>query len=148
MRLAADGLPSPLSAGELRSALKRVGPLASLDKLTQEDAYYYSHKFPAPLPVWRARLDDRENSVLYLDAATGQLVRALDGNGRTFRWLQDGLHSLDFPILRTRPLWDLIVVPLLAMVTLICGTGTWMAWNKVKRDIRRMRRWLRRHVAK
>ena len=70
------------------------------------------------------------------------MIQAIDGNGRKFRWLQDGLHSLDFAWMRQRPAWDLIVLPLLALVTLICGTGTWMGFRKVRRDIRRLRRWL------
>ena len=90
--------------------------------------------------MWRAQLADAGHTALYIDPVSGQLIRAVDRNGRNFRWLQDGLHSLDFPILRQRPLWDLVVLPLLAMVTLVCATGTWMAWNKVKRDLRRIRR--------
>ncbi len=141
VRLSGDnGHAVPLDARELHAAITRSMPLAKLGWQTEEDAYYYSHKFPAPLPVWRADLADPERTVLYIDPVAGQLVRAFDRNGRNFRWLQDGLHSLDFPILRKRPIWDLVVLPLLAMVTLVCGTGTWMAWTKIKRDIRRVRR--------
>jgi hypothetical protein len=67
---------------------------------------------------------------------SGRLLRAVDRNGRGFRWLQDGLHRLDLPLLRRRPWWDLVVLPLLAAVMFVCGTGTWMAWNKVRRDVR------------
>lgn len=148
-RYDSDGNTSPLTAQELHSALRQKMPLGALNLLTREDAYYYSHKFPAPLPVWRARLNDQEQTVLYIDAVSGRIVRAFDRNGRAFRWLQDGLHSLDFPVLRRRPLWDFVVVPLLTMVTLICATGTWMAWNKIRRDMRgsRHRRARRRRAS-
>lgn len=139
-RLSGDGAAAPLAGGEVRAAIAHRLPLASLERLTHEDAYYYSHRFQATLPVWRAQLADAGHTALYIDPVSGQLIRAVDRNGRNFRWLQDGLHSLDFPILRQRPLWDLVVLPLLAMVTLVCATGTWMAWNKVKRDLRRIRR--------
>lgn len=139
-RLSADGRAAPLAGGELRAALARALPLAALERLTREDDYYYAHHNPAPLPVWRARLGDAGRTILYIDPVSGQIARAVDGNGRGFRWLQDGLHSLDFPILRQRPVWDLVVLPLLAMVTFVCGTGTWMAWNKLKRDLRQTRR--------
>ncbi len=131
------GKPSTLAEQDLRAALSGNPKLASLTLLTREDAYYYKHRFPAPLPVWRATLADAEGTLLYIDPVSGQIVRAFDRNGRGFRWLQDGLHSLDFPILRKRPWWDLVVLPLLAAVTLVCATGTWMAWNKVRRDVRR-----------
>jgi hypothetical protein len=77
---------------------------------------------------------------------SGRLLRAFDRNGRGFRWLQDGLHSLDFPVLRKRPWWDLLVLPLLAAVTLVCATGTWMAWNKARRDVSRLWRKLSRRL--
>jgi hypothetical protein len=139
-RLSADGVPSKLAEAELRSALTKGFSLGSLALLREEDSYYYSHKFSTPFPIWRATLNDAEGTLLYIDPESGQLVRAFDRNGRTFRWLQYGLHSLDFPLLRKRPIWDLVVVPLLALVTFLCGTGTWMGIAKIRRDLRRARR--------
>jgi hypothetical protein len=139
-RFDAAGRPAPLERNELAAALQSGPAVASLEKLDAEDAYYYTHKFPMKLPVWRAVLADAEGTRLYIDPASGSLIRAFDSNGRAFRWLQDGLHSLDFPVLRTRPLWDIIVLPLLAMVTLVCGTGTWMGFRKMVRDVRMIRR--------
>jgi hypothetical protein len=143
-RLDAQGKASSLTSGELRAAFSVLPAIASLELLTQEDAYYYRHRFAAPLPVWRVVLADGEKTRLYIDPTSGRIVRAFDRNGRGFRWLQDGLHSLDFPVLRKRPWWDFVVLPLLAAVTLVCATGTWMAWNKVSRDIRRLSRRLQR----
>lgn len=139
-RYAADGAPAPLGEAELRIALRNGPPLASLVRLRDEDNYYYGEKLPVPLPVWRAIQNDAEQTRLYIDPASGQLIRAFDRNGRWFRWLQNGLHDLDLPILRKRPIWDLVVLPLLAMVTLVCATGTWMGWNKLRRDVLRLRR--------
>lgn len=136
-RFDANGRPAPLQEAELKAALHNGPPLASLERLGQEDAYYYTHKIPAKLPVWRAILSDTEATRLYIDADSGILNRALDSNARRFRWAQDGLHSLDFPVLRSRPLWDIVVLPLLAAVTLLCGTGTWMGMSKLGRDLRR-----------
>jgi len=140
------GRPAPLSERELRAALSGTPPLAALELMEEEDAYYYSHRAPAPLPVWRARLADAETTRLYIDPASGRLLRAFDRNGRGLRWLQDGLHSLDFPLLRQRPWWDFLVLPLLAAVTLVCATGTWMAWKKASRDLRKFRRKLARRL--
>jgi hypothetical protein len=143
-RFDAEGRPALLGRDALAAALRSGPPVASLALLTAEDAYYYGHKTPAPLPVWRAVLADGQATRLYIDADTGTLLRAVDGNARAFRWLQDGLHRLDLPGLRTRPLWDLVVLPLLAMVTLVCATGCWMGLRKAKRDVRRV---LRRRLA-
>ncbi|MFC0205715.1 PepSY domain-containing protein [Novosphingobium soli] len=143
-RLDAQGRRAPLQRAELLGALAAGPRLASLDLMTREDAYYYAHKTPAPLPVWRAVLADGQATRLYLDPATGRLIRAYDANRRAERWLRNGLHSLDLPGLRTRPLWDLVVLPLLAMVTLVCATGTWMGVHKLRRDGRRIRNRRRR----
>lgn len=146
-RLDGDGNLSVLGEPELRAALANGPPLASLELLHEPDAYYYVHHNPAPFPVWRAVLADPQATRLYIDPATGRLIRAFDANGRRFRWLMNGLHSLDLPGLRARPLWDLVVLPLLAMVTLVCGTGTWMGIQKVRRDLRRSRNRRRRRKA-
>ncbi|WP_278395453.1 PepSY domain-containing protein [Sphingobium yanoikuyae] len=143
-RFDTNGRPDALSEAGLRAALHDGPPIASLDLLRQEDAYYYGHKASVALPVWRVILADDQATRLYVDPASGRLIRAFDRNGRAFRWLQDGLHRLDFPWLRTRPWWDLIVLPLLAMVTLVCGTGTWMGLSKLRRDLRRVRNRRRR----
>ncbi len=121
--------------------------MASLQLLSREDAYYYEHRYPAQLPVWRVILADAQRTRLYIDPSTGRLIRAFDGNGRSYRWLMTGLHDLDFPILRSRPLWDIVVLPLLAAVTFVCGTGTWMGLQKIRRDLRRIRNRRKRRAA-
>ena len=139
-RLDGGGRPSPLNKSELSTALASAPGVGSLTLLQEEDTYYYAHKEVAKLPVWRVILSDREQTRLYIDAETGGLLQAYDSNGRIYRWVTHGLHSFDLPGLRRRPIWDLVVVPLLILVTLICATGTWMGINKVRRDLRRARK--------
>lgn len=144
VRFDPQGRQSVLSRSELVAALKNGPPLASLDLMRDEDAYYYGSKTPALLPVWRAILADSQATRLYIDPETGSLLRAFGVNARADRWLMSGLHSFDWPGLRSRPLWDLVVLPLLAMVTLVCGTGTWLGIQKLRRDARRIRNRRRR----
>ncbi|SCW35377.1 TonB-dependent Receptor Plug Domain [Sphingobium faniae] len=145
-RFGADGRRAPLDRAALAAALRDGPPIASLALLRSEDSYYYTHKFPMSLPVWRAILADEEQTRLYMDPQTGSLIRAFDRDGRNFRWLQNGLHSLDLPFMRRRPVWDLIVLPLLAAVTLVCATGTWMGFRKASRDVGSARRRWRRKI--
>jgi hypothetical protein len=146
-RLDAAGHIAPLSRDEVARALANGPPVKALDLLRQEDAYYYSHQNKVTLPVWRAALDDKAGTTLYIDTRTGRLLRAVDETGRWSRWLRTGLHDLDLPWLRMRPVWDLVVLPLLALVTLVCATGTWMAYGKVKKDVKRVRNRRRRRRA-
>ena len=143
VRLDAGGAPAPLARGEMARALARMGgpPVADLALLRREDAYYYKgYQRPAPLPVWRARLAGPGGRTWYLDPVSGEMVLALDATARTSRWLRTGLHDLDFPGLRERPLWDLVVLALLAGVTVSCATGTWLGLKRLVHDLRRLAR--------
>jgi uncharacterized iron-regulated membrane protein len=135
IRLSPQGAPVPLDAAEMRKALSGV-PLTSLVLLREDDAYYRD----ISIPVWRAILADPTATRLYIDATSGQLVRAFDGNARSFRWLHNGLHSFDFAVLGQGGLRFTLVLALLAGVTLVCASGTWMAWRKARRDLRRLHR--------
>ncbi len=51
----------------------------------------------------------------------------LDSPGRGYRWLFQGLHRLDFVSpLRVRPMWDVIMLVLLAGASTSAGTGVWL----------------------
>jgi hypothetical protein len=134
IRFAADGAAAALQAGELQGALQGLGALREFGLLQSGDDYYYAHHSDILLPVYRAILDDPGHTRLYVDPRDGALLRALDPAQRSYRWLQNGLHSLDFAGLRARPLWDVVTLALLAGVTFGCCTGTWMAWRRLRRD--------------
>lgn len=138
-RLDENGLASPVDAHQIKAMLAPLRP-ASLELLMREDAYYYGRKGEvASLPVWRAILSDEQNTRVYLDAGTGQVRRIVNRDGRWSRWIRNGLHGFDFSGLRNRPLWDLVVLPLLFGVTLVCGTGAWMSLRRIGRDVSGLR---------
>ncbi len=59
-----------------------------------------------------------------------------DAARRGYRWLFDGLHRLDFfAWLRTRPLWDFIMVLLLLGGATLTATGCYLAVSRIKRDL-------------
>jgi hypothetical protein len=138
-RLDADGRPAPLTPAEAKAALKAVAksPIAAFERIDREDAYYYSgYDGEAALPAYRARLADAEATTFYLDGQTARMVKAVDNTGRQSRWLRYGLHDFDFgPLLRSRPLWDVVMWTLLAGVTAVCVTGAWMSWLRIKLDL-------------
>lgn len=132
--LDANGHPGPLDDSEVRTALARLDvPLNSLELLEAGDAYHRGSGQQA-VPVWRAVLDDAEHARLYIDPQDAS-VRVVDTARRRSRWLVDGLHSLDLPGLGRRPAWDIVTLLLLSGVTLVCITGSWMAIQRVRRDL-------------
>jgi hypothetical protein len=65
-------------------------------------------------PVYRLRCGE----VWYdIDAATGALLQTTDASRRAYRWLQSGLHRLDFPALASRPILRT------ALIVALCGIG-------------------------
>ncbi|MEZ5938982.1 MAG: hypothetical protein R3C52_12325 [Hyphomonadaceae bacterium] len=122
---------APLDLPTLRERLETAPePLstAKLDLLQTEDAYYYGHKRDARLPVIRLRLPD--DTRVYLDADTGEVRRIADATAKRYRWLESAFHSFDWPGICARPIWDLIVLPLL-----LAGLRDWgMAFHHPRRS--------------
>jgi len=108
------------------------GQTAKVELLVAGDAYYYAGHEARELPVYRVALNDAEQTRYYLNPTTGDVVDKIDPNRRAYRWLFEGLHRLDFTaFLRQRPWWDLIVLPLLLGVSVLCFTGVYMGYKRI-----------------
>lgn len=137
VRVDAGGNAAPLTEAALRAVLAGIDPQpAELSLLQDGDAYYYSHKQRQELPVWRTILGDAQRTRLYISPTTGEL-RIVDADARRMRWLERGLHGMDFAGLRKRPLWDIVTLLLLAGVTVVTVTGAWMALQRMRKDLSR-----------
>ncbi len=136
VRLDARADMTTLAMDDIEAVVQAMAvPLLESGPMFSEDNYYYGHKREVDLPVYRAIVDDAERTRLYVNLETGA-VRSVGSTGRWSRWIRTGLHDLDFPVLRLRPIWDVVVIVLLAGVTLVCGTGTWMALRRIRHDYR------------
>jgi hypothetical protein len=135
--------PAPLSEVDLAAIAARARPgvpILSQGLITEGDAYHYDHhSTPALLPAYRVIYGDAEQTRLYLDPRTGELVDFVDSGSRGYRWWHLALHRLDLNGLRERPLWDFVTLPLLAGTALVCLLGAWMG----VRRLRRKERWRR-----
>lgn len=96
------------------------------------DQYYFSHHEEVALPAYRMVFDDEEQTRYYFDALSGELRQKFDSNGRWNRWLFLGLHRGDFTaMLRSRPLWDLVMLPLMIGVTVGAISGVWLGYRRL-----------------
>ncbi|MDO9521020.1 MAG: PepSY domain-containing protein [Pseudohongiella sp.] len=139
-RLDSNGRLASLQIADIERVVTALDtPVITTGLMYGEDSYYYGHKREVPLPVYRVIMDDAEQTRIYINTETGA-VRSLGTTGRWSRWIRTGLHDLDFPVLRLRPLWDIVVILLLIGVTMVCGTGTWMSFRRIRRDIKSLRR--------
>jgi len=121
-----------------RAAQYVLGPgthVSNIERVDKYDAYYYArHGREKHLPAWRVSFDDADHSVLYLDTVSGTPVGFVDAATRSWRWWRDGLHDLDLPALNNRrPLWDLVVLPLMIGGTISAITGIWLLVRRLRR---------------
>ena len=107
--------------------------LTSLELITEEDDYYYSrHNRYRPLPMYRAKFNDANDSWFHIDAANGEVLNRVDNASRRERWLFNGLHSLDFQLLwKHRPLWDILVIALSLIGLGFSVTSVVVGWRRL-----------------
>src|SRR5262249_53878119 len=98
-------------------------------------AYYFDrHDDHVILPVYRVVSHDSQHNRYYLDPLTGALLASFDANARWYRWLHQGLHTLDLaPALRARPMWDVVMLLLLSGTTVIAATGAYVGIRRLTR---------------
>ncbi len=127
--------PEPLP-GQIWS---RIAELVGPDKTLRDsgfidsgDNYYYSHHEEVAFPAYRIVFEDAEQTRYYFDATTAELMQKYDSDRRWNRWLFLGLHRGDFTsMMRRRPIWDLILLPLMIGVTIGASTGVWMGYRRL-----------------
>jgi uncharacterized iron-regulated membrane protein len=144
-RLDDRGNPASLTQDGLAQATKLLAgerPVASAEMLEAEDAYYFrfrqgfAERDPLVLPVYRISLADADDTRYYLNPSTGQLLLRVDAAERGYRWLFSGLHRWDFTaLLRSRPLWDIIVLFLMIGSTVGVATGVYLAVRRIRLDL-------------
>jgi hypothetical protein len=135
----ASGAVTTLSDDEIFKAARGLLPNAEMTlrlRLSQFDDYWYAHHNERPLPVLRAGFDDAAGSWFHIDPRNGDILGRIDSSRRTYRWLFNALHSLDFSLLlRHRPAWDLVIL-LLSLVGMIVSTsGIVIGWRRLRRHL-------------
>ena len=133
----------PFGETELRRLATRLQPgipIRSQSLLGESDTYYYQHHARMEFPVYRVIFADDEARHYYLSPVSGEILKKVDAEIRWYRWVFYGLHRGDFTaLLRSRPLWDIFMVLFLLGVTVVCATGTIMAYRRVRRDLQLLR---------
>ncbi len=138
---ARDARPWHFSPARLQGALIGLSPdlPPRIETITRDDFYYYrraSHTMTGgrrehPLPIWRVRYNDPQQTWLHIDPATGTVLGQSDSRARLERWLFALLHSWDLlPLLQHRPLWDILMLVLGMGGLLLSGTGIWVGVHR------------------
>lgn len=111
------------------------------ERLTAYDRWYYTREphtmtghSERPLPAWRLKFDDANETWVTIDEKTGSIVQVSDSHRRVDRWLFAFLHSFDLPqLLSTRPAWDAWMVFFSAVGLGLSLTGVVTGWRRLRR---------------
>ena len=133
----ATGVAITLSDDEIVAAARSLLPDAAITervRLTDFDTYWYPHHNERVLPVLRIGFGDAARSWFYLDPRNGDIVGRSDDSRRTYRFLFNALHSLDFALLlRHRPAWDIVTVLLSLIGIVVSVSGIVIGWRRLRR---------------
>lgn len=120
----------------LRSAVQAAWLPTSVTELRHiaaDDAYSLRIS-PLPLSTRRIVLSDASQTWVQIDAATGQIISVLDRSRRVYRWMVDGLHTLDFPLLnKAGSLWHVLLLAATTTGFIFSCTGAVLGFKRLKR---------------
>lgn len=112
-------IPAAIPDSELVDAVQIAwsgARLQSTENPKESDVYGNLREGPLPPNTLRVILDNPEKTWVHVDRESGQIVSVMDRSRRQYRWLFNGLHSLDFPgLANRRPVWDILIIFLLGL---------------------------------
>lgn len=130
--------PETLGFAQIRRAIIAAWPeqkVVSLKVVPDDDAYTNLREGQLPAGTIRAVLDDSNSTWIHLDAFSGEVLSVMDRGRRVYRWLFNGLHSLDFPWLaKHRPVWDIVMFIGLFAGFSVSVTGTVIGLRRLLRS--------------
>lgn len=130
-----------LSAGptlaDVESAARAAWPnngIVESYAVTPNDSYTNLLEGSLGSDLIRIVLDDESGTWIHADMTAGRIASVMDRSRRAYRWLYNGLHSLDFPGLAgRRPLWDIVIIALMAGGLAMSVTGVVVGWRRLFR---------------
>ena len=130
---ATSGPRAFLREDEINSAAKQLSrDCGHASAIGPDDPYRAKPELP-DAPVFRVICG---NIWYEIDSATGALLNRLDPSRRAYRWLFGGLHTLDFPPLRSFPLLRTIAIVALCLGGLAFSlTGALLAWRRLRTTV-------------
>jgi uncharacterized iron-regulated membrane protein len=111
--------PATITDSEIINAVQRAWPgveIQTTEKPTESDIYGNLREGSLPPETLRIILNNTTETWVHVDRESGQIVSVMDRSRRQYRWLFNGLHSLDFPgLVNQRPAWDVLILFLLGL---------------------------------
>jgi uncharacterized iron-regulated membrane protein len=126
--------PAFLRQDEIDSAAKQLGGGCAQAAAVDADEADHAKSALREAPVFRIICGDTWNEI---DGATGALLSQINGSQRAYRWLFGRLHTLDFPMLQSRPMLRTSIIVALCLCGLAFSlTGVVLAWRRLGKNVR------------
>lgn len=110
---------------------------AKCELIDRYDLYYRPRHHGTPLPAYRVKLNDAYGTTYYIDPQSGT-YRSTNQATRLKSWLFTIPHRMALPVLTNHTwLWRGVVWLLLAVGTLVSGTGVILGIRYLKRKLKR-----------
>ncbi len=117
----------PITEPLLREAAGMAWPgyeIAALSVVAEDDIYTSLREGSLPEGSLRITLADESDTWIHVDPGNGEILSLIDRSRRAYRWLYNGLHSLDFPgLVDNRLLWLTVMTALLGLGLTFSITG-------------------------
>ncbi|MCK1400699.1 PepSY domain-containing protein [Bradyrhizobium sp. 4] len=124
-----DGPTGSLDVQEVQGLTARLAAGCGAPSVLADNDDYPAQSNVPGAPVYRSHCGDLWFDI---DGADGNLLQRLDSSRRAYRWFYGALHTLDFPVLLTRPLLrDGLVVGLCTLGLLFSITGIVIGWRRL-----------------
>lgn len=120
-----------LQPAEVDAAVTTLGPDCRPAMIVPAVDAYPIASAVAEAPVYRIICAE---TWFHIDGATGAPLEKLDRSRRAYRWLYQGLHTLDLPLFATHAYWRT------AIIILLCGLGVVFSLTAVIIGWRRLQR--------
>ena len=116
-----------LEPSRVSAVVSSAFPKANIEKwsiVPPGDTYTALREGTLPPGTIRVELSDKDETWLHIDSRSGEILSVIDRSRRLYRWLYNGLHSLDIPgLANRRPLWDIVMLVLLLAGFITSSTG-------------------------
>ena len=110
-------------------------PEATVEKwgvVPLDDRYTQLREGGLPSGTIRVEVSDPRQTWVHIDGHSGEILSTIDRSRRVYRWLYNGLHSLDIPgLVNQRPLWDVVMLILLLTGFAASSTGVVIGIKRV-----------------
>ena len=121
----------------VESATSRAWPDSAIKEsylVPEDDIYGNLREGSLGKRTLRLVLDDDDETWIHVNLNDGRLISVMDDSRRIYRWLFNGIHSLDLPgLANRRPLWDVLMILLMVVGFVFSLTGIVIAYKRVAR---------------